>query len=256
MPETEGIVPATAPEGTSDAPTGTDTPAETALTRTEVAELIAAAKQEVQASLKNDLDAAYKAARRSESKGDVANAKIAKLESQLEAVATRGMDEGEARLWKAERAVERANETSTQVNAQQEYEAAQRTFAEKSATILSSEGISKDDPVLTEAFAKYAAESKTYADWDTALIRAIADVHKSKARRVADETKTAVEKAREEERAKLRNEQRVTSGAVDKGSPGSAGGKVDFTSMTDEEFRAYDAQRNAERLARTRQLNR
>lgn len=253
MPEPEVPVPATAPEGTPSALPEGEAPIETALTRTEVASLIAVAKQEVQAQLKADLDAAYKTARRSESKGDTANAKIAKLEAQLELVATRGMDESEARLWKAERAAERASEATHQVSQQQEYEAAQVAFQQKSAAYLASEGIKPDDKRLTEAFAKYAADAKTYHDWDSALARAVADWHKVEAKRVADEAKGAVEKAREEERVKLRNEQRSSSGKLDTGSPASTTGKVDFTSMSDEEFKAYDAQLTEQRLRRQRQ---
>ncbi len=252
MPEQEGVVPATAPEGTPPALTEAEAPIETALTRTEVASLIATAQQEVSARLSKDLDAAYKAARRSESKGDVANAKIAKLEAQLELVATRGMDEGEARLWKAERAAERATEVTTQVSQQQEYEQAQAAFQQRSAAYLAGEGIKHDDPRLTAAFSKYAAESKTYHDWDSALARAVADVHKSEAKRVQDEAKGQVEKAREEERAKLRNEQRAGDGKLDKGQPASTS-KVDWATMSDEEFKAADAERTAERIRRQRQ---
>ena len=252
MPEQEVPVPATAPESTPPALTEAEAPIETALTRTEVASLIAAAKQEVQDKIKQDLDAAYKAARRSESKGDTANAKLAKLEAALEAVATRGMDESEARLWKAERAAERASEATHQVSQQQEYEQAQVAFQQKSAAYLASEGIKPNDERLTTAFSKYAAEAKTYADWDSALARAVADVHKAEARRVSEEAKGAVDKAREEERAKLRNEQRASEGKLDKGQPASTS-KVDWNALSDEEFKALDAERTAERLRRQRQ---
>lgn len=252
MPDQEVPVPATAPEGTPPALTEAVAPIETALTRTEVASLIAAATAEVQSKIKQDLDAAYKAARRSESKGDTANAKIAKMEATLEVVATRGMDESEARLWKAERIAERATETTQQVSQQQEYEQAQAGFQQRSAAYLSGEGIKHDDPRLTAAFSKYAAEAKTYAEWDTALVKAVADVHKSEARRVAEESKSAVDKAREEERAKLRNEQRASDGKLDKGQPASTS-KIDWTSISDEEFKTLDAERTAERLRRQRQ---
>lgn len=252
MPELEVPVPDTAPESTPPALPEDAAPTETALTRTEVTALIAAAQQEVQSKLKSDLEAAYKAARRSESKGDTANAKIAKLEATLEAVATRGMDESEVRLWKAERAAERASEATNQVSQQQEYEQAQAAFQQKSAAYLASEGIKPNDERLTTAFSKYAQEAKTYADWDNALIRAVAEVHKAEAKRVADEAKSAVDKAREEERVKLRNEQRASEGKLDKGQPASTS-KVDFATMSDEEFKAYDAQLTEQRLRRQRQ---
>lgn len=255
MPEPVVAAPVTAPEAIPSAPIEKAAEPETALTRTEVAELIATAKQEVEIKLKADLDAAYKAARRSESKGDVANAKLVKMEAQLEAIATRGMDDGEAKLWKAERAIERANEASTTVNQQQEYEQQTRAFQERTSKYLADEGIKADDPRFTAAFTKYAADSKTYDDWDKAVLRAAADVHKDEKRIKESEAKDLVEKAREDERVKLRNEQRSADGKLDKGGSASAP-KVDFTSMSDEEFKVYDEARTAERLRRQRQLNR
>lgn len=253
MPDPEVVPTPTGAEGTPPPLTeGTPQP-ETALTRTEVAELIAAAKQEVAQSLKVDLDAAYKAARRSESKGDTANAKITKLEAALEVVATRDLTDEQARLWKAERAVERANETNTQVSAQQEDAQARSAFADRSTQLLSSEGIKANDPRLTEAFKKYTENVKSYADWDIALARAVADVHKDEAKKASTSSKEQVEKAREEERAKLRNEQRGASGTLDKGTPASAG-KVDWTNMSDAEFIAHEETLKADRLRRQRQM--
>lgn len=260
MPEPEVPVIATAPESTPPALTEGEVPNETALTRTEVAELIAAAKQEVETKLetkiRTDLEAAYKAARRSESKGDTANARIAKMEATLEAVATRGMDESEVRLWKAERAAERAGEATAQVSAQQEQEQQVRAFQDRSTAYLASEGIKPDDPRLIAAFNKYAEGYRSGDDLDKALMRAVVEVHKSERQRTEAEIKSAIEKAREEERAKLRNEQRAAEGKVDKGTPASTSSKIDWANLSEEEFKALDAQRTAERLARQRQLNR
>lgn len=251
MPDTEVVAPATATEGTPVELAEATPPTETALTRTEVLSLIETARKDVESRLKQDIEVLAASTRRADGRYGTANAKIQKLETALEAVATRGMDESEARLWKAERAVERANETSTQVTAQQEYETAQRAFAEKSSAFLASEGIDAKDERLTASFAKYAAEAKTYADWDNALIRAVADVRKDEAKKATLTVKEQVEKAREEERAKLRNEQRSTEGKLDKGSPAAAG-KVDYASMSDAEFIALEAEKTAERLRRQR----
>ncbi len=244
----------TAPAATTDVqpvvPAEAAIPEEKPLTRTEVAELIASAQKDVESRLRQDIESLSASTRKTAGNYGAANAKLLKMEQTLEAVATRNMDENEARLWKAERAVERANETTQVVNQQQEYEQAQTVFRQRSTAFLASEGIKPDDERLTTSFAKYVAESKTYADWDNALIRAVADVHKSEAKRIADEAKTSVEKAREEERAKLRNETRSGDGKIDKGSP-AAQGKVDWNSLSPEEFAANDPF-SAEAIARRR----
>lgn len=261
MPDPEEVVAPTAPADQPTAQPATAQPTETALTREEVASLIASSRAEVSAEIKRDLDAAYKAARRSESKGDVANSKLAKLETRLEELATRGMDEGQAKLWKAERALERATETAITVNQQQDYERAAAEFQQRSATYLAEEGIKADDPRLMTAFAKFSANAQSTADWDKALYGAVAVVHRDNAKKMADETakvsaesKTAVEKAREEERAKLRNEQRTVEGPVDRGQPSSAPQAKKIGEMSDEEFKAYDAIKDSERRRRMTQL--
>lgn len=250
MPDPEVVTPAATPEGAPDVPAEVTPPAETALTRTEVLSLIATAQKDVESRLRQDIETLSATTRRTAGNYGTANAKLQKLEAALEAVATRNMDESEARLWKAERAAERAHEATAQVSQQQEYDQAASAFQQRSAAYLATEGIKPSDERLTEAFKKYADSNPN--TWDSALARAVADVHKSEAKRVSDEAKTAVEKAREEERAKLRNEQRASDGKLDKGQPASSS-KVDFTSMSDEEFRAYDAQLTEQRLRRQRQ---
>jgi len=252
LPEPTEVAPATEAELQPAPLTEATPPIETALTRAEVAELISKASEEVQAKLKTDLDAAYKAARRSEAKGDTANAKLAKMESRLEEVATRGMDEGEARLWKAQRAEERAQEATTTVSQQQEYEKAASEFQQRSSAYLNSEGITSDDPVLTAAFAKFSAEARTYDDWDKALMRSVAEVHKDRSKKAAEQAKTAADKAREEERARQRNEQRRDEGPIDRGTPASTGIKKAVWDMTDDEFKQMDAQKEQERKLRAR----
>jgi len=252
LPEPEVVAPATEAAVPAAPLTEATPPTETALTRAEIAELVSTAKAEVLAEMKKDLENAYKAARRGEAKGDTANAKVAKLETHYEQLATRGMDESEARLWKAQRAEERAVEATTTVSQQQEFEKAAADFQQRSSSYLNSEGISADDPVLTASFAKYSADARTYDDWDKALMRSVADVHKNKAKQAAESAKTVADKAREEERAKLRNEQRRDEGPIDRGSPASPAPKKGTWDMTDEEFKAYDAQKDAERKLRQR----
>lgn len=255
MPEPEETPGSTATADQPEAQTpAVDTP-ETAppFTRQDAEALINSVKEELLANTKKELDAAYKTARRSESKGDAANTRLAKLESRLEDLATRGMEEHEARAWRAERALERAQEQTTTVSAEQEREQAVRSFQERSTTYLSEEGIKPDDPRLTAAFAKYSAEAKTYDDWDKALVRAVADIHKDERNKTAAEVKAQIDKAREEERAKLRNEQRASDGPVDKGQP-SSNKKIDWLNLSDEEFKRLEAEKDAERQRRIRNI--
>lgn len=250
--EPKEVVPATEVAQPATPLTEATPPTETALTRAEVAELISKANEEVSTRLKADLDAAYKAARRSEAKGDTANAKLAKMEARLEEVATRGMDEGEARLWKAQRAEERAQEASSTVTTQRDNERAFADWNVRAQEYLRTEGITAEDPVLIASFNKNVEGARTYDDYDRAMSRAVADVHKDRAKKATDNVKVVADKAREEERARLRNEQRRGEGPVDRGSPASPASKPDWKTMTDEEFKVYDAQRDADRKARQR----
>jgi hypothetical protein len=272
LPDPEVVVSLTAPVDQPSAPTEAAQPTETALTREEITDLISTARvetrTEIVTELKRDLDAAYKAARRSESKGDIANSKLAKLETRFEELATRGMEAQEARAWKAERALERVQESTQTAEQSQEYERQAAAFQQRSASYLRDEGIKADDPILTSAFAKLAADAKSYDDWDKALIGAVSAVHKGNATKLAAESsklaadatklaadsKTVADKAREDERAKLRNEQRAVDGPIDKGQPSSPALSKKTWDMTDEEFKAYDAIKDAERRRRMTQL--
>ena len=251
MPEPEPIPTLTAPADQPEAQPVAVEPTETALTRAEVQALISAANEATLAKTKENLDAAYKTARRSESKGDTAAKRIERLEAQFEAIATRGMDEPESRAWKAERALERATETSQTVTQQQEYERNAAEFQQRSASFLNSEGINPTDERLTTAFSKYAADAKTYDDWDKALLHAVADVHKDERVKSTADQKTREDKVREQERAKLRNQNRSADGPIDKGQPGSTSTKP-VKDMTDDEFREYERQRDADRIRRRR----
>ena len=251
MPEPEVAAVVTAPADQPEAQPDPASPKETALTREEVQALISSVKEELFVRTKQDLDAAYKTARRSESKGDTATKRVEKLEAQLEALAVRGMDENETRAWKAERALERATESSQTVSQQQEYEKAAAEFQQRSSSFLNGEGIKPDDARLTAAFSKYAANARSYDDWDKALLMAVAEVHKDERTTSAAEQKTREGKIREEERAKLRNEQRSTDGPIDKGQPGSTSTKP-IRDMSDDEFKDYERQKDAERIRRRR----
>ena len=251
MPEPEPIPTLTAPADQPAAQPVAVAPTETALTREEVQALISSANEATLAKTKESLDAAYKTARRSESKGDTAAKRIERLEAQFEAIATRGMDEPESRAWKAERALERATETSQTVTQQQEYERNAADFQQRSASFLNSEGINPTDERLTTAFSKYAADAKTYDDWDKALLHAVADVHKDEKVKSTADQKTREDKIREEERAKLRNENRSADGPIDKGQPASTSTKP-VKEMNDEEFKEYERQKDAERIRRRR----
>lgn len=253
MPEPEETVVLTAPADQPEAQTPAVEPKETAppFTRQDAEALINSVKEELLANTKKELEAAYKTARRSESKADAANPRIAKLETRMEDLATRGMDENEAKLWKAERALERAHEQTSTVSAAQAHDENVRSFQERTNPYLASEGIKSDDPRLTAAFAKYSADAKSPDDWDKAVYKAVADIHKDERNTTASEVKAQIEKAREEERAKLRNEQRQSDGPVDKGQPSSTK-KTDWLNMSGEEFKRLEAEKDAERQRRSR----
>lgn len=194
--------------------------------------------ESLETRLTAELVSARKAAQRAESKSDVvekrAEARIRRLETQLEAIATRGMDENESRAYKAERELERTRETQTEGDRQRENEKAWQDFQTRGATLLAEEGIARTDPRLTAAFQKHAASATTTADWDIALARSIAEVHKDDLRKAKEDGKTAADRAREEERSKQKNTQRREEGPTDKGSP-AGGAPKDWTGATDKE---------------------
>ena len=79
----------------------------------------------------------------------------------------------------------------------------------------------------------------------------MAEVHKGERTTSAADQKVREDKIREEERAKLRNEQRSTAGPIDKGQPSSTSSKP-IRDMSDEEFKEYEHQKDADRLRRRR----
>ena len=110
---------------------------------------------------------------------------------------------------------------------------------------MEEEGIDSKDPILMEAFKKYGDGYQTQADLRAALGRAVGKVHAARAKAEAASVADREKKAREDERAKLRNEKRQEEGKVDKGTPASASpnsGK-NILSMTPEEWTAFNASR-------------
>lgn len=246
MEETETTSPETTatPEATQP-----EVPAAPEAVKAETPPLTPGDLSKLEDKLTAELVAARKAAQRAESKTDVVDKRteqrIRRIETMLEAIATRGMDEPDARAWKAERALERVNEAQSEQTQQQQYEASWRDFQSRGASLLQEEGIARDDPRLTAAFQRYAANAASTNDWDVALVRAISDVHKDEQRKAREEVKTVADKTREEERAKTRNEKRSSEGPTDKGSPSTAAPK-DWANATNDEVLA-ELQRRRER---------
>ena len=182
--------------------------------------------------------AAYDAARRAENKADnarrIVESKTAELEGAYEQLVTQNLSEPDARAWKAERELKRVQETHNAPDVQ--YERAAAEFQSSAATYMAAEGVNEAD--ISESFQQYAKNAKTPAEWDIALIRAVADHHKTVAKQAKDEAKTAGDRAREDERAKLRNEKRSNSGPIDRSSPSAGGGKSP-AEMNPEEFDAH-----------------
>jgi hypothetical protein len=213
--------------------------------------VVEALKSELE-TLKQQRESIVREFRTSQSTSDAntkkLNRQIERLSAQMEAIATRGMDDNEARTWKAERALERANEAQTEISQQQTNEAAWNDFRTRGAELLEEQGIARDDVRLTTAFQKYAKNAESTKDWDIALTRAIADVHRDERRKAAEENKTVAEKTREEERNKVKNEKRQTEGKTDTGSPAS-GAPKDWNAASDAEVLA-EGKRNKDRHIR------
>lgn len=200
--------------------------------------------------VRKDVEAAYKAARRAEAKAETVpkrlEEKISRLEAALELLITKDMDEPSKKVFVAERALERERESRIVPDPEIERQRADLEFQGYAASVLAEEGIKADD--ITVAFNKYAAPAKSPADWKVALGHAIADYHKAEAKRAKDESADRERKAREEERTKLRNEQRKEEGPVDRGAPASSGLK-DWSKATEEEVLAELERRSLRRAS-------
>lgn len=208
----------------------------------------------LETSLREDIRRAEQAARRAQGDSAARTAKlekqISRLESVLEALATRGMDDNEKRAWVAERALERERETSQ--DPQLQYQQASAEFQLYASQKLAEEGIKPEE--INEVFQRLAADAKSPADWKAALNAAIAERHKAEAKKAREEAAERERRAREDERAKIRNERRKEEAPVDKGQPASIGEKP-VRDMTDEEFLAYDKRRTeAARRRRIEQI--
>lgn len=214
----------------------TEQPQETStLTIDQVKALIA----ERDVEIRKEQEAAYKTLRRGEAKSDVALKRLEKLEQELFDTQIRGLDPKDAEVEKLKRQVQRDAESRT-TDPQQELTA----FQAWSASLLEEEGIDAKDPILAEAFKKYGEGWQNQADLRVALTRSVAKVQAERAKTARAEAADREKKAREDERAKLRNENRQAEGKVDKGTPASAApvGK-NILSMTPEEWTAFNASR-------------
>lgn len=215
-----------------------EVPQETSLTRDEVKALIQETWAEREVEIKKELDTAYKTLRRGEAKSDVSLKRIDKLEGELLEVSLRGLEPQQVEIERLKRQVQRDTDNRAAPDANAEVSA----FNVWSKSFLEEEGIASNDPVLAESFQKYGEGWQTQADLRVALTRSIARVHAERAKTARADSATAVVKAREEERAKLRNETRQSEGKVDKGNPASNSSKS-ILQMSDTEWKAFQATR-------------
>lgn len=196
------------------------------------------------------LKPAYDAARRAEAKAERAPSQVMSqiepMRAALDEILTRDLNDDQKARYRAERALADSQRTDPAQAAERE----QEVFRQEASSVLAEEGVNADDPVFVEAYQRYGQNAKNPAQWRLVLGRAIAEVHKTKAKQAEGTYAEREKKAREDERTKLRNEQRETEGVVDRGAGASSGAKKDWLSMSPEEFAKFDAAKEAERSAR------
>lgn len=181
--------------------------------------------------------------------------RIERLTETLDAVATRGMDENEIRSWKLQRDNERLRESSTERDQSANRQQQEAEFQTYSATVLGEEGIDSKDSVFTEAWSKYSSQAKDPSDWKAALHRAISEVRKAAAKTADEKVKSVEAQAREDERNKIKNENRTRSGPTDQGVAASVTRKA-YLDMSDDEFEADSVKKKAERDRRLMRVGR
>lgn len=209
------------------------------LTRDEVAAIIEEKVAARALEIEKQLDSAYKALRRGEAKGDMSLKELQKIRAEIDELSLRGLEPEKAELVKLQRQVQRDAESR---NAPVDSNAELAQFNAYAKSVLEEEGIAGTDPVLTEWFKKYGEGYQTQADLRVALTRAIAKVRTEEAKKAKADSADREKKAREEERAKLRNEKRQEEGKVDRGTP-AAGQSKNFLTMSSEELEAFEKSR-------------
>ncbi len=196
------------------------------------------------------LKPAYDAARRAEAKAERAPqqvlSQIQPMREALDELLTQNLNDDQKARFKAERALANSQRTDPAQEAERE----QEVFRQEASSVLAEEGVSAEDPVFAEAYQRYGQNAKTPAQWRLVLGRAIAEVHKTKAKQAEGTYAEREKKAREDERSKFRNEQRETEGIVDRGAGASSGAKTDWVNMPAEEFATREAAKDAAALAR------
>ena len=216
MPEPqETVEPQTAPavevpQEAQSEPTETQ---ETAtLTRDEVKALIEETWADRETTIRKEIEQTYKTLRRGEAKSDVSLKRIDKLETELFDISLRGLDPQAVEIEKLKRQAQRADSNVPDPNSEAS------AFQGWATPYLEGEAINSEDPVLKASFQKHAEGWQNAADLRVALTRAVADVHKDAAKKAKSESADREKKAREDERAKLRNEKRQEDGKIDKGT--------------------------------------
>ena len=244
MPEPQETVEPQTAQPEAEAQSEQIEPQETAtpLTRDDVKALIEETWAERQTDIRKEIDQAYKTLRRGESKSDVVQKRIDKLEQELFDVSTRGLEPAQVEMAALKRQLARDADART---VSQDPSAEVSAFQSWSSPYLEEEGIKPEDPVLVAAFQRHASGWQNAADLKVAMTRAVADVHKEQTKKARSESAEREKKAREEERAKLRNETRQAEGKIDKGavSGKSSGQPKNWLAASPEEWEALQAQR-------------
>ena len=239
MAENETPVISGTPAGQTETPAEPSTPAP--LT-------VEAIREALLPEVRREMKAAYDAARRAEAKAERAPEKfrefMAPIEEAVESLLTRDMTDDARDAFRAKRDLARATRTDPEAEQQRHIS----EFQAEAASILEEEGIKADDPILVAAYQKYVAGAKSPAQWRTALGRSIGAVHKERAAGNEKSVTDREKKAREDERNKILNEKREKDGPIDKGQPASSA-KKNVMDMSDDEWRTYEAARDAERKA-------
>lgn len=210
----------------------------TPLTREDAKALIEEVWAERQTEIRKEIDQAYKTLRRGEAKSDVSIKRIEKLETELFDISLRGLDPQAVEIEKLKRQAQRADPVS-------DPNSEASAFQGWATPYLEGEAINSEDPVLKASFQKYAEGWTNAADLRVALTRAVADVHKDAAKKAKSESADREKKAREDERAKLRNEKRQEDGKIDKGTvAGKASGPAKSALyLSQEEWEALKIQK-------------
>lgn len=239
----------TADEAAAPAEPSKPSPEPERVTKAEYQTEIARLNEQLRLTREEATEGSRRAQRAADTHASRLEKRIERQQALLDEVATRGMDESDVRAWRSQRELDREREKSASYDSEAQVRRAEEDFRAYSTQVLSEEAIDQQNPVFKEAWGRFSAQAKDPSDWKAALNRAVAEVRKDEVKKAREEAKTAEQRARDDERAKVRNEKRESAGTTSEGVVGSVG-KKKIENMTEAEFDAYDKQREEERNRR------